>query len=140
MEESCGFSRIAAVSLGFLSSCKGNFREPLVLPQRSPSPFELGAGGAWDCSRVPAGESGLILYLTGNVWCFLSYSRKLEFRWGPQVASLLASDKSSFLSSYMGSSVLVSSPCREIEPHHTLMGESRGFSRVATGLKVRWGP
>ena len=129
--------------LGFLSSCDGDFREPLMLPQGSTSPFKLG-GGARDCSGVTAGESDLILYLTGNLWCFSSCGGKLgvplKFRWGPQVASLLASDKSSFLSSYMGSAVLVSTPCREIGPHHTLMGKSHGFSRVATGLEVRWRP
>ena len=39
--ESPGFSRVAAGNLGFLLSCDGELRDPLVLPQESHSPFEL---------------------------------------------------------------------------------------------------
>ena len=33
--ESCGFSRVVAGSLGFIMSCYGDLRDPLVLPQTS---------------------------------------------------------------------------------------------------------
>ena len=47
--ESRGFSRVVAGSLGFLSSCEGDFRDPLVLLQRS------GVS-----SRVARGTSGFL--------------------------------------------------------------------------------
>ena len=39
--ESCGFSRVAEGSLGFLSSCDGALRDPFMLPQRSQVSFRV---------------------------------------------------------------------------------------------------
>ena len=43
--ESRGFSRVAAGSVGFLSSYNGELREPLVLPQGSPVSIVRGSAG-----------------------------------------------------------------------------------------------
>ena len=53
--ESHGFSRVAAESLGFLSSCDGDLRGPLVLPQRSQVSFRV-ARGTFGILSVAAGE------------------------------------------------------------------------------------
>ena len=42
--ESRGFSRVRAVGLGFLSSCDGDFRDPLVLPQKIQVSFRVARG------------------------------------------------------------------------------------------------
>ena len=70
MGESRGFSRVAAGSLGFLSSYNGELREPPVLPQRSPVsiPVEM---GSVDCFGVMAGESGLNSCRRVNLKVFL---------------------------------------------------------------------
>ena len=70
MGESRGFSRVAAGSLGFLSSYNGELREPPVFPQRSPVsiPVEM---GSVDCFRVMAGESGLNSCRRVNLKVFL---------------------------------------------------------------------
>ena len=47
--ESRGFFRVVAGSLGFLSSCDGDLRDPLMLPQRS-----------WVSFRVVRGTSGFL--------------------------------------------------------------------------------
>ena len=44
--ESRGFSRVAAGSVGFLSSYNGELREPLVLPQGSPVSIRVVRGSA----------------------------------------------------------------------------------------------
>ena len=52
--ESCGFSRVVAGCLGFLSNCDGDLRDPLVLPQRSQVSVRV-ARGTWGflSSRCP---------------------------------------------------------------------------------------
>ena len=47
--EFLGFSRVAAGSVGFLSSYDGEHREPLMLPQGIPVSIRV-AKGAQDCS------------------------------------------------------------------------------------------
>ena len=69
-EKSCGFSRVAVVSLGFLSSYDGELREPPVFPQRSPVSIPI-AMGTWDSSRVTVGESGLNSRRRVNLKVFL---------------------------------------------------------------------
>ena len=49
--ESLGFFRVAAGSLGFLSSCNGDLREPLMLPQGSQDSFRVLRGSAGLLSR-----------------------------------------------------------------------------------------
>ena len=44
MGESRGFCRVEAGRLGFLSSCDGNFGEPIVFPQGSHVSFQVARG------------------------------------------------------------------------------------------------
>ena len=70
IEESRGFSRVLAGSLGFLSSYNWELREPPMLPQRSPVSIPI-AMGTWDSSRVTVGESGLNSRRRVNLKVFL---------------------------------------------------------------------
>ena len=42
----CGFSQVAAGSFGFHSSCNGDLREPLLLPQGRQVSFQVVRGSA----------------------------------------------------------------------------------------------
>ena len=44
--EFCGFSRVAAGNFGFYSSCNGDLREPLLLPQGRQVSFQVVRGSA----------------------------------------------------------------------------------------------
>ena len=57
--ESHGFSLVVARRLGFLSSCRGSLREPLMLSQGSQVYFQV-TRGSMNLSRVSVGESSLI--------------------------------------------------------------------------------
>ena len=98
------------------------------------SPFELG-GGAWGCSRVTAGESGLMSCWGGEVRVLLELQWKLgvlsSCNWGVRPplklrrvtrgSSWVASGISGFLSNYIWG----------VQPLLELKGETRGSSWVS---------
>ena len=65
--ESGGFSRVVARSLGFLSSCDRDLRDPLVLPQRSRI-----------SSRVVRGTSGFLSTRCQQIGLCLEFSRETQ--------------------------------------------------------------
>ena len=81
--ESRGFSRVRAVGLGFLSSCDGDFRDPLVLPQKIQVSF-----------RVATGTSGFLSSHCPRI------GPCLEFSWETQCSSPAATGISGFLSRF----------------------------------------
>ena len=56
--ESRGFIPAAVQRMEFFWSYDGELREPFMRPREVQSPFKL-RGGAWNCSSVMAGESGV---------------------------------------------------------------------------------
>ena len=81
--ESLGFFRVVAGNLGFLSSYDWDFRDPLVLPQKSPVSM-----------RVARGLSGFIF-----IPCLVR-GPNLELRPQPQTSSFLLTWISGFLWSF----------------------------------------
>ena len=53
------FSPVLVGSCGFLSSCNGDLKKPILLPQVGQAFFELQCGTVVS-SQVPVGESALI--------------------------------------------------------------------------------
>ena len=81
--ESRVFSRVVAGSLGFLSSCDGDLRDPLMLPQRSRV-----------SSRVVRGTSGFLSSLCQRRVPCLKFSREI------QCSSLAVTEILGFLSRF----------------------------------------
>ena len=111
--ESRGFSRVRAVGLGFLSSCDGDFRDPLVLPQKIqvsfrvargrlgfPSSWCRGLGPHLELRRETQVSSSTLTGISGFHWTFpwevrshlvLGHGTPLPSRGGKGVSGLLSS-------------------------------------------------
>ena len=114
--KSPGFSRVAAGSLGFLSSCKRDLMDLLVLPRRSQVFF-----------HVARGTSGILSsHRRGIGLC-------LEFCWSTQCSCPAAMGISGFLSRFN----------KGVRPRLVLRHGTRLSSRVVRGVRppvgFRWG-
>ena len=111
--ESRGFSRVRAVGLGFLSSCDGDFRDPLVLPQKIQVSFRVARGrseflSSWcrglgphlELRRETQVSSSTLTGISGFHWTFpwevrshlvLGHGTPLPSRGGKGVSGLLLS-------------------------------------------------
>ena len=111
--ESRGFSRVRAVGLGFLSSCDGDFRDPLVLPQKIQVSFRVARGrlgflSSWcrglephlELRQETQGSSPALTEISGFHWTFhwgarsrlvLGHGTPLPSRGGKGVSGLLLS-------------------------------------------------
>ena len=81
--ESRGFSRVASGRLGFLSSCDGDLRDLLVLPQERQVPIRVvrgllgflssrcrSIGPHLDLRLEPQGSSPVLTWISGFLWSF----------------------------------------------------------------------
>ena len=81
--ESTGFSSVAAGNLGFLSSCDGDLRDPLMLPQESQVSIRVARGFFGflfsQCRDIgphlelrpePPGSSPMLTWISGILWSF----------------------------------------------------------------------
>ena len=75
--ESRGFSRVAMVSMGFLSSRDANLKEPLLLPQGSQVSFHVARGSTGLLLNHCRGIGPHLTMRGGISWCLLSCGRKL---------------------------------------------------------------
>ena len=111
--ESRDFSQVRAVGLGFLSSCDGDFRDPLVLPQKIQVSFRVARGrlgfpSSWcrglephlELRQETQGSSPALTEISGFHWTFhwgvrsrlvLGHGTLLPSRGGKGVSGLLSS-------------------------------------------------
>ena len=111
--ESPGFSRVVAGKLGFLSSCDGDLRDPLVLPQESQVSIRVervlsgflcsrckGKGPHLKLTLEPQGSSPVLTWIFGFLWSFDRGVRPcLVWRHGTLLPSRGVKGLSGFLSS-----------------------------------------
>ena len=98
---------VVVVALGFLSSCNGDLRDWLMLPQRSQVSF-----------RVERGPSGFLSS------CCPQIGPSLEFSWETQCSTPVATGISGFLSRFN----------KGVRPRLVLKHGTRHSSRVLKGL------
>ena len=151
--KSPGFSRVVAGKLGFLSSCDGDLRDPLVLPQESQVSIRVervlsgflcsrckGKGPHLNLSLQPQGSSPVLTWISGFLWRFNRGVRpRLVWRHGTPLPSRGLKEVSGFLSSghrSLGLFLEVSPSC------HTslhVLSRSSGFqSSQCRGITLIW--
>ena len=151
--ESRGFSRIASGRLGFLSSCDGDLRGPLVLPQESQVSVRVARGlSGFLSSRCrsigphlslrlePQGSSPVLTWISGFLWSFNRGVRPcLVWRHGTLLPSRGVKGVSGFFSSWhrdLGLFLKVPRGC------HTSLRVLSQYSRFqmsqCRGVRLEW--
>ena len=120
------FSLVAAGSLGFLLSCDGDLREPLVLPQGIQASYQVARGISELISRCCRGIGPhLVLRLETPIFlssCDRDLGVPIKFQQGSQGSSHFETWNSTFLSG-----------CKRVLRHPVeIKRGTRAFSRGAT--------